>query len=111
MKEKNISLLHAKEIHENLEATKEKLQKFLEEQKNIYVSFDIDGLDPSIAPGTGYREEDGLTEKEAFDLLEQVLETGKVKAADLVEIKPKLDKEGKTVSIGKKILEKLIKNT
>ena len=110
LKEKNISLLHAKEIHENLEATKEKLQKFLEEQKNIYVSFDIDGLDPSIAPGTGYREEDGLTEKEAFDLLEQVLETGKVKAADLVEIKPKLDKEGKTVSIGKKILEKLIKN-
>lgn len=110
LKEKNISLLHAKNIHEKLEAAKEKLQKFLENQENIYVSFDIDGLDPSIAPGTGYCEENGLTEKEAFDLLEQVLDSGKIKAADLVEINPKLDKEEKTISIGKRILEKLIKN-
>jgi len=108
LNEKNISLLHAKEIHENLVEAKEKLQKFLENQKNIYVSFDIDGLDPSIAPGTGYLEENGLTEKEAFDLLKQVLNSGKVNAADLVEINPKLDKEGKTIFIGKKILEKLI---
>ena len=107
LEEKNISLLHAHEIHENLEKAKEKLKEFLSKQKTIYVSFDIDGLDPSIAPGTGYCEENGLTEKEAFDLLEQVLETGKVKAADLVEINPKLDKDGKTVAIGKKILEKL----
>jgi len=109
--EKNkIQLIYSKEIHENLEKAKEKLKKFLEEQKNIYVSFDIDGLDPSIAPGTGYCEENGLTEQEAFDLLEQVLNSGKVKASDLVEINPKLDKEDKTISIGKKIIGKLIQN-
>ena len=107
LKEKNISLLTAKEIHENLKNAKEKLQKFLEQQKNIYVSFDIDGLDPSIAPGTGYCEPNGLNEQETFDLLEQVLDSGKVKASDLVEINPKMDKEGKTVSVGKRILGKL----
>ncbi len=107
LEEHNITTISSEGIHNNFEKVKKQLQEFLSKQKNIYLSFDIDALDPSIAPGTGYKEENGLTEKESFDLLEQVLDSGKVKAADLVEINPKLDENEKTVSIGKKILEKL----
>jgi len=106
LKEKEIQLIHAEEIHKNFEKAKAKLQEFLSKQKNIYLSFDIDSLDPSIAPGTGYLEENGLTEQESFDLLELVLNSGKVKAMDLVEINPKLDNDEKTISLGKKICEK-----
>lgn len=105
--EKNkIQLLSSEEIHSDFKEAREKLREFLSKQKNIYVSFDIDALDPSIAPGTGYREENGLTEQESFDFLEMILGSGKVKAGDLVEINPNLDEKGKTLEIGKKILGK-----
>ncbi|MCR4336018.1 MAG: arginase family protein [archaeon] len=107
--EKNkIQLISAQEIHNDLEKTKIQLQEFVSKQKNIYLSFDIDALDPSIAPGTGYLEENGLTEKETFELLQTVLDSKKVKATDLVEINPKLDEDGKTIIIGKRILKKLV---
>ncbi|MFH1391621.1 MAG: arginase family protein [Candidatus Diapherotrites archaeon] len=103
-KEHKISIISSEEIHKNFNKAKEQLQKFLGEQKNIYLSIDIDALDPSIAPGTGYREENGLTKQEFFEVLEMVLDSGKVKAADLVEVNPKLDDEGKTIKLGKNII-------
>ena len=107
LKKHKIKNISADEIHKNFEGAKEKLSKFLSEQKNIYLSIDIDALDPSIAPGTGYLEENGLTEKEFFELLEMILGSGKIRASDLVEMNPKLDEKEKTIKIGKKILEKL----
>ena len=109
LEEHKIQNISADEIHKTFEEVKNELNEFLQKQKNIYLSIDIDALDPSIAPGTGYLEENGLTKKEFFELLEMILDSKKVKASDLVEINPKLDKEDKTVLLGKKILEKLIK--
>lgn len=54
----------------------------------VYVTIDIDGLDPSIAPGTGTPEPDGLTWLQATDLLRTVCTKRTVVGADVVEVRP-----------------------
>ncbi|MFP4356028.1 MAG: agmatinase [Phycisphaerae bacterium] len=54
----------------------------------VYLTIDIDGLDPSIAPGTGTPEPDGLSWVQAIDLLEALFRRRNVVAADIVEVRP-----------------------
>ena len=61
----------------------------------IYVSFDIDVLDPSIAPGTGTPEIGGITTREAQKLI-RMLAGLDIAGADLVEVSPPLDPTGGT---------------
>ena len=65
---------------------------------NLYVTIDIDVLDPSIAPGTSSPEFDGMTYHEIRDLLRGVASRGKVVGFDLVEVNPFLDAAGLTQS-------------
>jgi len=85
LEENKIQNISAKEIHLNFEEAKKKLSEFLQKQKNIYLSIDIDALDPSIAPGTGYLEENGLNEKEFFEKLDNLMDLAK----ESLEIKRK----------------------
>ncbi|MBI4577710.1 MAG: agmatinase [Planctomycetes bacterium] len=61
----------------------------------VYVSIDVDGLDPSLVPGTGTPEPGGLGWHQVSDLLEAVFDTKEVVACDVVEIRPL---EGNAVS-------------
>jgi len=54
----------------------------------VYVTIDIDGLDPSIAPGVGTPEPGGLTWRETTRLLQRVCCERQVVAADIVEVRP-----------------------
>jgi agmatinase len=63
---------------------------------NVYVTIDIDGLDPSIAPGTGSPTVDGLLYHEVRELLQGVSKMGKVVGFDLVEVNPMVDLYGQT---------------
>ncbi|WP_026617282.1 agmatinase [Ensifer aridi] len=63
---------------------------------NVFVSIDIDGLDPSIAPGTGSPTPDGLLYHEVRGLLEGVAATSNVVGFDLVEVNPMVDEGGRT---------------
>ena len=54
----------------------------------VYVTIDIDGLDPSIAPGVGTPEPGGLTWRETTELLRRVCYERQVVAADIVEVRP-----------------------
>jgi agmatinase len=65
---------------------------------NLYVTIDIDVLDPSIAPGTSSPEFDGMTYREIRNLLRGVASRGKVVGFDLVEANPFLDAVGLTQS-------------
>ena len=56
--------------------------------ENVYVTLDIDGLDPSIAPGTGCPEPAGLTYEQVVSLLRRVCLERRVVAADIVEVCP-----------------------
>ena len=67
--------------------------KYLESCDLIYVSFDVDALDSSVSKGTGTPVAQGITEKEAGNLVSRLMCSEKVCAFDIVEINPTLDKE------------------
>ncbi|HIC16264.1 MAG TPA: agmatinase, partial [Gemmatimonadetes bacterium] len=64
-----------------------------------YLSFDIDGLDPAFAPGTGTPEVGGLTTVEALTLL-RGLRGVQLVGADVVEVAPPFDPTGITALAG-----------
>ena len=68
------------------------------DQGNLYVTIDIDVLDPSVAPGTSSPEFDGMTYREMKDLLTAVASRKRVVGFDLVEVNPFLDPIGLTQS-------------
>ncbi|MCX6773586.1 MAG: agmatinase [Candidatus Micrarchaeota archaeon] len=65
-----------------------KIAGSLDPKLPTYVSFDVDGLDPSIMPGTGTPEPGGLTWYEAISILETIFKRYNVVAADCVELMP-----------------------
>ena len=65
----------------------------------VHLSFDIDVLDPEIAPGTGTPEEDGLNVEEAKIILEKLISSKFVTSMDFVEFNPILDVDDKTSKI------------
>lgn len=71
---------------------------------NYYLSIDIDGLDPSIAPGTESPEAEGLTFTEAKRFLRGIGERGRMVGLDLVEVNPYLDHAELTQHIAVQII-------
>jgi len=59
--------------------------------KNLYVSIDIDALDPSIAPGTGFAIPGGFSYREMWNILRELTKNFNIRAFDLVEVAPNLD--------------------
>ncbi len=77
------------------------LEKILHKIPNggdLYVTIDIDVLDPSIAPGTSSPEFDGMTYGELSELLKGIASRSKVVGFDVVEVNPFLDAIGLTQS-------------
>jgi arginase len=62
----------------------------------LHVSFDVDFLDPHIAPGVGATVPGGATFREAHLVMEKLHESGLVASLDLVELNPFLDERGRT---------------
>lgn len=69
-----------------------------------YVTIDIDGFDPSIAPGTGTPSHGGFTYYEVLELLAGLSRRGSVVGVDLVEVAPEYDHTGTTAVLAAQIL-------
>ncbi|WP_158937466.1 agmatinase [Burkholderia sp. S171] len=65
----------------------------------VYLSFDIDGLDPSFAPGTGTPEVGGLSVQQGLEII-RGMKGLNVVGADLVEVSPPYDQSGTTALVG-----------
>lgn len=65
----------------------------------LHVSFDVDFLDPSIAPAVGTTVPGGATFREAHLIMETLCDSGLVTSLDLVELNPFLDERGRTASL------------
>jgi agmatinase len=63
----------------------------LEDVDAVYLTLDIDGLDPAYAPGTGTPEAGGLSTRELLELLRVIFARLPVRAVDIVEVAPPLD--------------------
>jgi arginase len=74
---------------------------------HLHVSFDVDMLDPSIAPGTGTRVPGGVNYREAQLIMEMVADTGRMGSLDLVEVNPALDKRNATAKLAVDLVESL----
>ena len=73
---------------------------------NLYLSIDLDVLDPAFAPGVGNPEAVGITSRELYDLV-ITLQNKKIVAADIVELNPTYD-NGATASIAAKMISTII---
>ena len=71
----------------------------------VYVSFDMDGLDPAFAPGVSHREPGGLTTRQALDVIAGV--RAPIVGADVVEFNPRMDPTGVTAMVGAKLVKEL----
>jgi len=64
--------------------------------ENIYITFDVDVMDPTLAPGTGTLEPDGLNFSEIDGLLKGVTSKGRLIGMDIVEVNPMRDGSTRT---------------
>ncbi|MFO1210445.1 MAG: agmatinase [Amaricoccus sp.] len=73
-----------------------------------YVSIDIDGFDPSIAPGTGTPSHGGFIYYEGLEILAGLAKRGTIVGVDLVEVAPDYDHTGTTAILAAQVLMNLI---
>ncbi|MGY0560377.1 MULTISPECIES: arginase [unclassified Luteimonas] len=79
----------------------------LDDNVHLHVSFDVDMLDPSIAPGTGTRVPGGLNYREAQLVMEMIADTGRMASLDIVEVSPTLDIRNATAELAVEMVESL----
>jgi arginase family enzyme len=72
----------------------------------VYISFDMDVLDPAFAPGISHREPGGMSVREAIAHLHAV--EGNIVGADIVELNPEQDVSGMTATVAAKILKEIL---
>ncbi|MEM3893686.1 MAG: arginase family protein, partial [Thermofilum sp.] len=88
----------------------EELLEDFESSQRIYLSIDIDVVDPAFAPGVGVPEPLGLYPQEVAQVLDRFLEAHgrRVIGFDLVEVNPVLDISNVTSALAAKLLMKII---
>lgn len=74
---------------------------------HLHVSFDVDMLDPGIAPGTGTRVPGGLNYREAQLVMEMIADAGGADSLDVVEVNPALDVRNQTALLAVDLVESL----
>lgn len=73
----------------------------------LHVSFDVDFLDPAVAPGVGTTVPGGATYREAHLVMELLHDSGLVRSADIVELNPFLDERGRTARVAVELIGSL----
>ncbi|MHA1614119.1 MAG: arginase family protein [Candidatus Thorarchaeota archaeon] len=87
---------------------KQEIQELAERVDHLYVSIDLDVLDPSIAPGVSHPESGGLSIEELVSILRIAFSTGKVKYSDIVELNPLIDTLGLTAIAARDIVKEIL---
>ena len=74
---------------------------------HLHVSFDVDFLDPAIAPGVGTTVPGGPTYREAQLCMEMIADTGRMASMDVMELNPALDERNRTAEVAVDFIESL----
>jgi agmatinase len=78
------------------------------EAENLYITFDVDVLDPSQAPGTGTPETGGMFYQEARECLLALLARSNLVAFDIVEVAPPYDSSELTVQVAAQLMQDIL---
>jgi len=92
-----VRMIEMKDIQDDL---------FLKFSNPLYVSFDMDSLDPAFAPGVSHHEPGGLSTRQALSILQQV--KARVVGLDVVELNPERDVSGITAAAAVKIIKEVV---
>jgi arginase len=79
----------------------------LDANTHLHVSFDVDFLDPEIAPGVGTTVPGGPTYREAQLCMEMIADSGRLASLDVMELNPALDVRNKTALLAVDLIESL----
>jgi arginase family enzyme len=71
----------------------------------LYLSFDLDALDPAFAPGVSHHEPGGMNVREAVRAIQSI--RAQIVAADIVELNPRRDINGVTATVAAKLLREI----
>lgn len=93
--------------YQSLNPLMEEIRHKIGPETPTYLSFDIDGLDPSVAPGTGTPEPGGLTAPQGIEVIRGVWGLNLV-GADLVEVSPPYDTTGNTSLLAANLLFEML---
>ena len=79
----------------------------LDEHTHLHVSFDVDFLDPALAPGVATTVPGGPTYREAQLCMEMIADTGRLASLDVMELNPALDMRNQTAELAVDLIESL----
>lgn len=79
----------------------------VDERTHLHLSFDLDGLDPAVAPGVGTPVRGGPTYRETQLCMEMLADCGALASADVMELNPALDIRNQTAELAVDLLESL----
>jgi arginase len=108
VREAHVDIYDMRHIDEvGMKRTMEEALDGLDENTHLHVSFDVDFLDPSIAPGVGTTVRGGPTYREAQLCMEMIADTGRLGSLDIVELNPAYDKRNQTAKLAVELVESL----
>jgi len=80
------------------------LKQFREKVDHIHISFDVDSVDPSVAPGVGTPVSGGLSYREAHLLMETIAECGCMSSIEVAELNPILDHKNQSAAFAAELI-------
>jgi len=108
VKEHGLDIYDMRHIDEvGMRQTMQQVLMGLDETTHLHVSFDVDILDPTIAPGTGTAIPGGVNYREAQLMMEMIADTGLLGSLDVVEVNPALDNRNATAELAVDLVESL----
>ena len=108
VREASVGVYDMRHIDEvGMKRTMEEALADIDENTHLHVSFDVDFLDPSIAPGVGTTVRGGPNYREAQLCMEMIADTGRLASLDIVELNPAYDKRNQTAKLAVDLVESL----
>ena len=84
------------------------LKQFRENVDHIHVSFDLDSVDPSVAPGVGTPVPGGLSYRETHLLMESIADCGCISSLEVTEVNPILDNQNKSAVFATEVVASIM---
>ena len=107
-RERGVRVVAAEDCwYRSLEPLMEEVRAQFGGERPVYLSFDIDGLDPSVAPGTGTPEPAGLMASQGIEIIRGLFGLNLI-GADLVEVSPPYDTTGNTALLAANLLFEML---
>jgi arginase len=108
VREAKVGIFDMRHIDEvGMKRTMEEALADIDDNTHLHVSFDVDFLDPTIAPGVGTTVRGGPNYREAQLCMEMIADTGRIGSLDIVELNPAFDKKNQTARLAVDLVESL----